>query len=171
MEQRWDRAVTASNMLCLRLSRVSSFAFSIHNTIELMRTDHNNRSLNDRLAKIGQRGKKIVYEVLVFLLFFILERQRLTRFRSLRTQSVPIITSRFLPSPSNAIINILSVYSFCKSREKSFRDEKSIPYRKIYQTVVTVTYVGHGFASQSKQMDEIATTALESPHCARLCLG
>lgn len=47
---------------------------SIHNTIELMRTDHNNRSLNDRLAKIGQRGKN-VYEVLVFLLFFILERQ------------------------------------------------------------------------------------------------
>lgn len=59
LEQRWDRAVTASNMLCLRLSRVSSFAFSIHNTIELMRTDHNNRSLNDRLAKIGQRSKKL----------------------------------------------------------------------------------------------------------------
>lgn len=56
---------------------------STHNTIESMRTDHNNHSLNDRMAKIGKRGELVDFS------YF----GRLTSFN----RSVPIITNQFSP--------------------------------------------------------------------------
>jgi hypothetical protein len=40
---------------------------STHNTIELMRTDHNNHSLNDQMAKIGKRGELVDFSYFNFL--------------------------------------------------------------------------------------------------------
>ena len=52
----WDRASNVHGSI------LTFFLFclpSIHNTIELMRTDHNNHSLNDQMAKIGKRGELV----------------------------------------------------------------------------------------------------------------